>query len=54
VLKGTLNFSPDATWLEVGAWLLYTAAVGTAFVMALRRRDSAPARVAAPAAVAAH
>jgi high-affinity iron transporter len=54
LLKGTLNFSPDATWLEVGAWLLYTAAVGTAFVLALRHRDTAPARVSAPATVAAH
>ena len=52
LLKGTLNFSPQATWLEVTAWVLYVAVIGTAFVLALRRRSLAPARRAPTTAVA--
>ena len=50
LLKGTLNFSPQATWLEVTAWVLYLAVVGTAFVLALRSRSHA----ARPVPAAAH
>ena len=50
LLKGTLNFSPQATWLEVTAWLLYVALVGTGFAFALHRRHPAPARLAAATA----
>jgi len=36
LLKGVLNFSPAATWLEVAVWIAYVAIVGTAFVVAVR------------------
>lgn len=46
LLKGTFNFSPATTWLEAIAWLLYVIPVMTAFVMLMRRRPSAPSRIA--------
>ena len=45
LLKGTFNFSPTTTWLEAGAWLLYVVPVMTAFIMLMRRRPNAPARI---------
>ena len=48
LLKGTLNFSSQATWLEVTAWVAYVAVVGTAFALAVRRQH-APAPVPVPA-----
>lgn len=45
LLKGTLNFSPAMTVLEVTAWLLYVAIVMTLFV----RKVRAPKIAAAPA-----
>lgn len=32
LLKGIFNFSPATTWLEAGAWLLYTGTVLTIFL----------------------
>ena len=36
LLKGTLNFSPAMTVLEVSAWLLYVGIVMTLFVRKVR------------------
>lgn len=48
LLKGTVGFSPDMTWVEVVVWALYVAVVGTLFVRrAFARPD--PARAQAPA-----
>ena len=50
-LKGTVNFSPATTWLELGAWLAYFVPTMFLFLRAVRRgrpRKAAPA-VAAPA-----
>jgi high-affinity iron transporter len=47
LLKGTFNFQPDPTWLQVVAWLVYV--VPTLFIFL--RRVSAPA-TPAPAASA--
>ncbi len=51
VLKGTLNFSPRSTWLEVLVWVTYVAIVLPTFI-AMSRRPSAPARGATPVPVA--
>jgi len=51
VLKGTLNFSPRSTWLEVVVWLGYVAVILPVF-LTLSRRPAAPRREAAPVPVA--
>lgn len=38
VLQATIGFMPQMTWLQVAAWTLYLAVVGTFFVRGLRRR----------------
>jgi high-affinity iron transporter len=53
VLKGTLNFSPATTWLELIVWVLYLAIVLPLFVRTVRRTStvrpaSAPAPVPTP------
>jgi high-affinity iron transporter len=55
VLKGTVNFSPNTTWLQALAWLAYLVPVLTVFVLKVRanaRPRPAPAtgRAARPAA----
>jgi high-affinity iron transporter len=58
LLKGTVNFSPATTWLEVIAWVGYVVPVMWLFLRTVRRpaspadaRTSAPdARTSAPAA----
>lgn len=40
VLQGTVGFMPQMSWLQVVAWALYLAIVGTVFVRGLRRRTS--------------
>ena len=37
LLKGTVNFSPRTTWLELIAWLTYLVPVLTLFVLRVRR-----------------
>ncbi|MCH1867321.1 iron uptake transporter permease EfeU [Nocardioides sp. CFH 31398] len=46
LLKGTLNFSPATTYLEAAAWVLYAVPTMTLFLLAARRRRTAPAPVA--------
>ena len=60
LLKGTLNFSPATTWLEMFAWLAYAVPTLTVFIRKSRHgRTSARPAPAAPTApeptpVAAH
>ena len=42
VLQATVGFMPQMSWLQVVAWTLYLAIVGTIFVRGLRRRPSRP------------
>jgi high-affinity iron transporter len=52
-LKGTVNFSPATTWLELGAWLAYFVPTMFLFLRAVRRgrpQKAAPAVPTAPAA----
>ncbi|WP_291049335.1 iron uptake transporter permease EfeU [Herbiconiux sp.] len=51
LLKGTVNFSPATTWLEMTVWLAYFIPTMTLFILAVRRGPSKPARTPAPAAV---
>lgn len=55
LLKGTVNFSPRTTWLELTAWLVYLVPVLTLFVVTVRGTPSTPSTpssssVPAPAA----
>ena len=44
ILKGTLNFSPQTTWLEAVVWVLYVAVTMTLFFRVINRSStSAPA-----------
>jgi high-affinity iron transporter len=38
LLKGTFNFSPASTWLEVTVWLLYVIPVLTLFALTIHRQ----------------
>lgn len=40
VLQATVGFMPQMSWLQVVAWVLYLAVVGTVFVRGLRRRPA--------------
>lgn len=42
ILKGVFNFSPATTKLEAAAWLLYVIPVMALFLLAVRRRPTAP------------
>jgi len=50
VLQATVGFMPQMSWLQVVAWVLYLAVVGTVFVRGLRRRPAGPVRPADAAA----
>ncbi|PXA70756.1 iron uptake transporter permease EfeU [Cryobacterium arcticum] len=43
LLKGTLNFSPATTWLEMFAWLAYIVPTLTLFIVKSRRVTPVPA-----------
>jgi high-affinity iron transporter len=54
LLKGTLNFSPATTWLELTVWLAYVIPTMSVFIVKSRhgkRPAAASPRVAAPASV---
>jgi high-affinity iron transporter len=51
LLKGTVNFSPRTTWLELAAWLLYLVPTMFFFVRTVRR-PSRPRPVDEPAPLA--
>jgi len=56
LLKGTLNFSPATTWLEMFAWIAYTVPTLTLFILKSRQARPPAASMPRPteAAVAAH
>ena len=43
LLKGTVNFSPATTWLELAAWLAYLAPTMTLFILKSRQGRQRPA-----------
>jgi len=43
LLKGTLNFSPATTWLELAAWLAYLVPTMTLFILKSRQGRPRPA-----------
>ena len=50
LLKGTLNFTPQTTWLQAIAWVLYVGTVMTLFLRPARQSPIAPAGPASPSA----
>jgi high-affinity iron transporter len=52
VLKGTLNFSPATTWLELIAWVGYVVPVMWLFLRKVRPTRTAPTTITAPNPVA--
>ncbi|MEZ5117005.1 MAG: iron uptake transporter permease EfeU [Candidatus Nanopelagicales bacterium] len=49
VLKGTVNFSPRTTWLELIVWLAYLVPTMVLYFRPVRSAQRRPAPVAAPA-----
>jgi high-affinity iron transporter len=49
LLKGTFNFQPDPTWLQVVAWLAYLVPTLTIFLRRVRTPSAPPAPAPAPA-----
>jgi high-affinity iron transporter len=43
LLKGTLNFNPRTTWLQLVCWLLYLVPTMTLFILQVRRPSTPPA-----------
>jgi high-affinity iron transporter len=52
LLKGTLNFSPATTWLEVGAWVLYVLPVMFLYLRSNLPSTRSRTTAASPAAAA--
>ncbi|MEO5609175.1 MAG: iron uptake transporter permease EfeU [Ornithinibacter sp.] len=50
LLKGTLNFTPQTTWLQAIAWVLYVGTVMTLFLRPARQSPAVPAGPASPSA----
>ena len=50
LLKGTLNYSAQTTWLQAVAWLLYVAVTMTLFFRVIRRSHRPSPAAAVPAA----
>jgi high-affinity iron transporter len=48
LLRGTIGFTPNMTWLQVGAWVAYVGVIMPIFVNTSRRRNAAPAETVAP------
>lgn len=48
LLKGIFNFSPATTWLEAGAWLMYTGTVLTIFLTKHKAPKTAAKLTTAP------
>jgi high-affinity iron transporter len=42
LLKGTVNFQPDPTWLQVVVWIAYVVPTMTVFLLRARARTEAP------------
>ncbi len=50
LLKGTINFNPKTTWLQVACWLLYLVPTMTLFILQVRRPQSGSPTASEPAA----
>jgi len=53
LLKGTLNFSPETTWLQAVVWVVYVAVTMTFFFRQIRRSHRPAPATAVPADTAA-
>ncbi|MCS5719071.1 FTR1 family protein [Herbiconiux sp. CPCC 205763] len=54
LLKGTVNFSPATTWLELTVWLLYFVPTMTLFIRAVMRGKKPTTTAPAPAPAVVH
>jgi high-affinity iron transporter len=54
LLKGTVNFTPNTTWLQAVAWLLYLVPTMTVFVLRTRQPTKPAPTASAPAPARAH
>ena len=54
LLKGTVNFTPNTTWLQAIAWLLYLVPTMTVFVLRTRAPRTAATSAPAPTPARAH
>jgi high-affinity iron transporter len=54
LLKGTVNFSPATTWLELTVWLLYFVPTLTLFIRAVLRGQKTKKTAPSPAPAVAH